>query len=118
MAIQYLKQAAKTPESETATARGVVAEMLAAIERRGEPAVREYAAKLDGWQGEILVTPEEVERRTRDIPQSVKRDIEFATEQVRRFALAQAASMREFSTELAPGVLAGQRLIPVNVAGC
>jgi sulfopropanediol 3-dehydrogenase len=118
MAIQHLKQAAKTPESETATARSVVAEMLAAIERRGEPAVREYAAKLDGWRGEILVSPEEVERRTRDIPQRVKRDIEFATEQVRRFAVAQRDSMREFSVELAPGVVAGQRLIPVNVAGC
>ena len=69
MAVQHLKQAAKTPESETATARSVVVEMLAEIERRGEPAVREYAAKLDGWNGEILVTPEEVERRTRDIPQ-------------------------------------------------
>jgi sulfopropanediol 3-dehydrogenase len=118
MAIQHLKQAAKTPESETETARAVVVEMLAEIGRRGEPAVREYAAKLDGWHGEILVTPEEVERRTRDIPQRVKRDIEFATEQVRRFALAQRDSMREFSAELAPGVVAGQRLIPVNVAGC
>ena len=118
MAVQHLKQAAKTPESETASARSVVVEMLAEIERRGEPAVREYAAKLDGWHGEILVTPEQVERRTRDIPQRVKQDIEFATEQVRRFALAQAASMREFSVELAPGVVAGQRLIPVNVAGC
>jgi sulfopropanediol 3-dehydrogenase len=118
MDIQHLKQASKTPESETATARGVVAEMLTEIERRGEPAVREYAARLDGWRGEILVAPEEAERRTRDIPDRVKRDIEFATEQVRRFALAQAASMREFSVELAPGVVAGQRLIPVNVAGC
>jgi sulfopropanediol 3-dehydrogenase len=118
MAIQHLKQASKTPETETATARGVVAEMLTEIERRGEPAVREYAGKLDGWHGEIVVTPEEAERRTRDIPDRVKRDIEFATGQVRRFALAQAASMREFSVELAPGVVAGQRLIPVNVAGC
>ena len=118
MATRYLKQASKTPETETATARNVVAEMLAEIERRGESAVREYAAKLDNWRGDILVTPEEIERRTRDIPAAVKRDIEFATEQVRRFALAQAASMREFSVELAPGVIAGQRLIPVNVAGC
>jgi sulfopropanediol 3-dehydrogenase len=118
MAIQHLKQASKTPETETATARNVVAEMLAEIERRGEPAVREYAAKLDNWHGEILVTPAEIERRTRDIPATVKRDIEFATEQVRRFALAQAASMREFSVELAPGAIAGQRLIPINVAGC
>ena len=118
MAIQHLKRASKTPETETATARDVVAEMLAEIEQRGEPAVREYAAKLDDWRGDILVTPAEIERRTRDIPAAVKRDIEFATEQVRRFALAQAASMREFSVELAPGVIAGQRLIPVNVAGC
>jgi sulfopropanediol 3-dehydrogenase len=118
MAIRHLKQASKTPESETATARSVVAEMLAEIERRGEAAVREYAAKLDGWHGEIVVTPEEIDRRTRDIPGGIKQDIEFATEQVRRFALAQAASMREFSVELAAGVVAGQRLIPVNVAGC
>src|SRR5262245_18949426 len=118
MSIRHLKQATKTPESETATARSVVAEMLADIERRGEAAVREYAAKLDGWQGEIVVMPEEIERRTRDISPDVKRDIEFATEQVRRFALAQRDSMREFAVDLAPGVVAGQRLIPVNVAGC
>jgi sulfopropanediol 3-dehydrogenase len=48
----------------------------------------------------------------------VKRDIEFATGQVRRFAEAQRASMQEFSTEVIPGLTAGQRLIPVNVAGC
>jgi sulfopropanediol 3-dehydrogenase len=118
MAIHHLKQASKTPDSETAAARTVAAEMLAEIERRGEAAVREYAAKLDGWHGEIVVTPAEIERRTRDIPDGTKRDIEFATEQVRRFALAQRDSMREFSVELAPGVIAGQRLIPVNVAGC
>ncbi len=37
---------------------------------------------------------------------------------MRRFAEAQLASMREFSIELHPGLVAGQRLIPVNVAGC
>lgn len=118
MGIEYLKKAAKTPETETASARKVVDDMLAAIEARGEAAVREYAQKLDKWTGEILVTPDEVERRTRDLPASVKRDIEFATDQVRRFAVAQRASMQEFSTELRPGLISGQRLIPVNVAGC
>jgi sulfopropanediol 3-dehydrogenase len=115
---EYLKRAAKTPETETGTAHKVAGDMLAEIERRGEAAVREYAAKLDHWTGEIVVTPDEVERRTRDIPAGIKRDIEFATEQVRAFALAQRASMQEFSTELRPGLRAGQRLIPVNVAGC
>lgn len=118
MALQYLKRASKSPETETGTARRVVEEMLAEIERRGEPAVREYAAKLDHWTGEIVMTPEAIERRVRDVPADVRRDIEFATERVRRFAQAQRDSTREFSLEVHPGLIAGQRLIPVNVAGC
>ena len=118
MTVTYLKKAAKTPDTESDSARRVVEDMLADIKQRGEAAVRDYAKKLDGWDGDILVTPEEVERRTRDIPDSVKRDIDFATAQVRRFAQAQRASMVEFETEIHPGLMAGQRLIPVNVAGC
>jgi sulfopropanediol 3-dehydrogenase len=118
MAIDYLKRAAKTPETETAAARKVVEEMLAEIRARGEQAVREYAQKLDRWGGPVEVTSEELERRTRSIPPGVKKDIEFATAQVRRFALAQRDSMHEFSLEVSPGLTAGQRLIPVNVAGC
>ena len=116
--MEYLKKAAKTPETETGNARRVVDEMLAEIGARGEDAVREYARKLDQWTGEILVSAAKIERRTRAIDGGIKRDIEFATEQVRRFALAQLDSMREFSIEVRPGLTAGQRLIPVNVAGC
>ena len=118
MSITYLKKAAKTPETETDNARKVVEEMLANIEKNGEQAVRDYSKKLDKWDGAIVVTPEEIERRTRDIPAAVKRDIEFAAAQVAKFARAQRASMTEFETEVHPGLIAGQRLIPVNVAGC
>jgi sulfopropanediol 3-dehydrogenase len=118
MPLQYLKKAGRTPETESEHARKVVAGMLAEIEKRGEAAVREYAEKLDGWRGEILVGSQEVERRTRDIPAGIKRDIEFATERVSQFAIAQRQSVREFETEVAPGLTAGQRLVPVNVAGC
>jgi len=118
MATHYLKRAAKTAQTETATAQKVVQEMLADIEQRGEVAVREHALRLDKWQGDILVTPEEVERRTAQVPASTRRDIEFAAAQVREFALAQKRSMQEFSVELHPGVTAGQRVLPVNVAGC
>jgi sulfopropanediol 3-dehydrogenase len=116
--VQFLKKASRTPETETADARKVVGDMLAEIEKRGEAAVMEYAQRLDRWTAGIVVTPEEIERRTRDIPAGIKRDIEFATERVRRFAKAQRDSIREFQTEVAPGLVAGQRLVPVNVAGC
>ena len=114
----YLKKAAVTAEAETGDARRVVAVMLAEIEKRGEAAVREHAAKLDRWTGDIVLTPAEIERRTREVPASVKHDIEFAAERVFRFALAQRQSIREFETEVAEGVVAGQKLVPVNVAGC
>src|SRR5258706_10906920 len=118
MAVEYLKRAAKTPESESGNARQVVDEMLAEIGRRGEAAVRDYAAKLDKWTGEIVVAPAEIERRTAALPAGGKREIEFPTHQVRNFALPQRASMQEFSREIHPGVTPGQRLIPVNDAGC
>lgn len=116
--ITYLKQAEKTPQTETATAQKVVTDMLAEIQAHGEVAVRQYASKLDGWDGEIVLTPDQVRQQTRDVPASVRADIDFAIRQVREFALAQRESLREFSVELHPGVTAGQRVIPVNVVGC
>ncbi|MNK30337.1 Sulfopropanediol 3-dehydrogenase [compost metagenome] len=118
MAISKLKSASKAPQGNEAAAREVASEMLARIKSGGEAAVRDYARQLDKWEGDILVSPDEIQQRTAAIPAGVKRDIEFAAGQVRRFAQAQMASVREFQMELSPGLTAGQRLIPVNVAGC
>lgn len=118
MTIRYLKKASKTPASETESARATVTEMLTEIARSGEQAVRDYARKLDGWTGDIVVTREEIERRTNALPAALKHDIDYATERVRKFAEAQRASIRDFEVELSPGVVAGQKLVPINVAGC
>jgi len=118
MAITHLKKATKTPETETDTARKVVSEMLAAIEAGGEQAVRDYALSLDKWSGDILLTSEAIADRTRQVPPSVKDDIAFAAGQVRRFAEAQRASVQDFSLEITPGLTLGQKLVPVNTAGC
>src|SRR4051795_13143870 len=114
----YLKKAAKSPETETDAARKVVAEMLSAIEAGGEQAACDYAAKLDGWSDDIVLDADAVERQTRDIPQAIKDDIAFAAGQVRRFADAQRASVQDFAMEIAPGLELGQKLVPVNTAGC
>jgi sulfopropanediol 3-dehydrogenase len=114
----YLKKATKTPETETATAQKVVTEMLAEIEKNGEAAVREYAKKLDKWEGDLIVTRAQLDENARSIPDQVKKDIDFAIEQVYRFAVAQRESLKEFETELHHGVTAGQRVLPVNVACC
>lgn len=118
MAITHLKTATKTPETETDAARAVVTEMLAAIEAGGEQAVRDYAARLDKWDGAIVLDKAAIAARIQDVPQSVKDDITFATGQVRHFAEAQRASCRDFSIEMSPGLHLGQKLVPVNTAGC
>lgn len=114
----HLKSSKKTVESSNAEARAVVTEMLREIQAKGEAAVREYALRLDGWSGDIVLGNAEIERRVEGVPNGVKRDIEFATQRIRAFAEAQRASLREFNVEIEPGLITGQRLVPVNVAGC
>ncbi len=118
MSIQYLKKAAKTPESETATAQSVVSDMLGEIQKNGEAAVRGYAKSLDKWEGEFVVTRAQLDANAKTVPEGVKADIDFAISQVFNFATAQRKSLSEFRTELHSGVTAGQRVLPVNVAGC
>ena len=118
MSIQYLKKAAKTPETETATAQKVVNEMLEAIQKDGVEAVRHYAKVLDKWEGDFIVTRAALDANAAKVPQQVRQDIDFAIKQVFDFAVAQRQSMSEFSTGLHAGVTAGQRVLPVNVAGC
>ena len=118
MSVTHLKRAMRTPADTTTEARAVVETMLAEIAVRGEAAVREYARHLDNWTGDIIVTAPEIDRRLADLPAGIRADIDFAVDRVRRFALAQRASVQDFTVELSPGVMAGQRLVPVRVAGC
>mgnify|MGYP000350488827 CR=1 FL=1 len=53
------------------------------------------------------------------LDQKTKDDIQFSHERVRKFAEAQLKNYgQDFETELSPGLFAGQKLIPVNTAGC
>jgi sulfopropanediol 3-dehydrogenase len=118
MPVTHLKRACRTPDDTTAEARGVVEAMLAEIAAGGEAAVRAHAARLDDWHGEIIVSGAEIDRRIAELPAGIRADIDFAVDRVRRFAIAQRASVQDFSVELSPGVIVGQKLVPVQVAGC
>jgi sulfopropanediol 3-dehydrogenase len=115
---RYLKKAAKTPATGEAEVERAVADMLREIEAGGEEKVRDYARRLDRWEGELVVGPDEIAAAGRALPETLKDDIRFSHRQVRAFAEAQRASLFEFAVELHPGVTAGQRLVPVEVAGC
>ena len=118
MAVTWLKRATRTPASGEAETRARVEEMLAEIEAGGEAAARRYAESLDDWSGDVVVSPQRVASAADELSEQTRADIRFAWERVRRFAEAQRASLGEFETELSPGLVAGQRLIPVETAGC
>ncbi|MBF0279477.1 MAG: histidinol dehydrogenase [SAR324 cluster bacterium] len=116
--MEYLKKAIKSPVTGEDDTQEVVKRMLSEIEAEGEERVRHYAKTLDHWTGSIVVTKEEIEDAGKRLSQSAKDDIQFAYDRIRRFAEAQLGSLSEFEIELSPGLFTGQRLIPVNTAGC
>ena len=118
MAVQYLKKASKTAATGEDETRKIVAGMLSEIEQGGEEKAREYGVKLDKWDGEIVASKESIEAAAAQVPQQLKDDLRFAYDRVRGFAEHQMKSIQEFETELSPGLWAGQKLIPMDTAGC
>ena len=115
---EYLKQAAKTAQSDAGDVRETVQTILNEIETGGEDAARRYAEKFDRYPGNLVLTTDEVAAAAGKIPQRLKDDIRFAHDNVRRFAEAQKETLREFEIEVVPGLIAGQKSIPCRSAGC
>ncbi|MEM7696200.1 MAG: histidinol dehydrogenase [Pseudomonadota bacterium] len=118
MSVQYLKKAAKTSRDDAADVGATVQKILAEIEAGGEEAARAYAKTFDKYDGNIVLTREEITAAAAKVPDTLKADIAFAADNVRRFAKAQKETIRDFSYEVRPGLIAGQKAIPCGAAGC
>ncbi|TCJ25884.1 histidinol dehydrogenase [Halomonas sp. GDM18] len=120
MTIRHLKlaEAADGVAEEDQRTTAIVQDMLQDIRSRGEDAVRMYAEKFDNWSGDFVLSEEKLATLIESVPQSVKDDIDFAHRQIRRFAEAQRDSLTSFEIEIEPGVVLGQRVLPIDAAGC
>lgn len=117
--MEYLKKAEPVGEQVTQDIRESVSEILLAIEREGTTAVRRYSEQLDDWNPEsFVVSEEEILRAEDSVDEELKSYINFAQEQVRNFAQLQRETLVDFERETLPGVVLGQKQIPVNAAGC
>jgi sulfopropanediol 3-dehydrogenase len=117
---QYLKSASPTPQdtARLAAVRETVAGVIADVRERGDTAVREYSEKFDGWSPEsFALDREQIEEIVAGLPAQVVEDIAAVQARVRNFAQAQKESLRDFEIETEPGVLLGQKNIPVARAG-
>jgi sulfopropanediol 3-dehydrogenase len=118
MATKYLKKAELTSASDAIDVRQTVQSILDDIEARGDVAALEYAAKFDQYKGSVILSKEDIDRACALVPEKLKRDIDFAHENVRKFAQAQKETLKDIEIEVVPGLIAGQKSIPVAAAGC
>ena len=117
MSVQFLKKGRETAAMAEDELRARVTAMLARLRSGGDAAALDYARELDGWDGPVLVTEEEIAAAAAALPQQVKDDIRYAHDNIAGFARAQRASLSETEVELRPGLRVGQRLIPIAAAG-
>ncbi len=117
--VSWLKAPSRTSATDTASVEGLVAGIIADVRARGDAAVRDYAARFDGSDLEVLEVPlaDRLAALAALDPQT-RADTEFAIANVRAFAAAQLATILPLDIEPLPGVFMGHRVIPIETVGC
>lgn len=118
--MKHLKKAAAAQSHApgAASVPQVVADIIADIRERGDEAVRDYSERFDNWSPESFkLDPAHVEELVASVPRQTIDDIIAVQTRVRRFAQFQRESLKDFEVETEPGVLLGQRNLPVAAAG-
>ncbi|MHA7154780.1 histidinol dehydrogenase [Arthrobacter sp. TMN-50] len=95
-----------------------VSEMLSTIEKGGRDAVAEYSKVLDHWAGGDIEMDADALHRTGDALQpELRAALEAGAERTKKFAGLQLEHLQDFEAEMMPGVVVGQRYIPVKRVG-
>jgi sulfopropanediol 3-dehydrogenase len=116
--VEYLKKGEPQSREVTQGIRDTVSKILFDVEREGIDAVRRYSEELDDWNPDSFVVSEEEIRRAGDtLDDELKEHIAFARDQVKNFAELQKRTLVDFEEETLPGVVLGQKQIPVNAVG-
>lgn len=118
MGLNYIKRASVAPGVSDPDLSAIVARMLADLQAGGDAVARRMSRDLDRFAGEIEISEKAIAAACDRVPQYLKDGIAYARQNIVRFAEAQRASVRETEVELRPGLVAGQKLIPVRSAGC
>jgi sulfopropanediol 3-dehydrogenase len=95
-----------------------VSEMLLQIEREGADAIRSYSRELDGWDPpSFRVSDAEIAAASASLDDELLAAIEFAQQQIREFAQLQRDTLVDFERVTLPGVVLGQKQVPVALVG-
>jgi histidinol dehydrogenase len=105
----------RAPRHDVALERRV-ARIVNAVRRQGDRALLSYALRLDGLDGDVEVTRNEMRRAAASVAIDVQRAIAAAARNIRHVARRQVP--REWTTSPVPGVAIEQRVTPLDRVGC
>lgn len=115
----YVKQAPAPAPQDRTRLEEAVRKMLADIAANRDDAVKRYARELDKWEsGVFRVSEDEIRKVSKQLPDSFKADFEYSLKQVTGFAKRQLETLASFETEIEPGIVLGQKMIPIERIGC
>ena len=116
--IKIIKEQEKTSTVEREELTNSVKEIIMNVENDGDNALRMYQKKFDNVESKDLkVTNDELIAAERRLPETLKDDIKYSVERIKQFAKAQRDSIVEFEQEMIPGVILGQKIIPIESIG-
>jgi len=97
----------------------IVLRIVDDVRRRGDEALREYTRKFDGCDAAAFqVAPEEIQKARSGVSEELFIQLKNAADRIERFARKQLDSFKDFEMEVEPGVLIGQRTVPIERVGC
>ena len=90
-----------------------IKEIVKAVKKHGDKALREYTARFDG----VSLKEFKIDISENIIDQETQDAIKSSAEMVRKFSEKQLAQLKDFEYKPIPGVFLGQRVIPIRRVG-
>ncbi len=122
MAPRYLKSQKSNADSgstvPTIDVAGIVKNVIDQVRAEGDSAVRHYSEKFDKWSRDSYrLSQEEIDECIAKCPKQTIDDIKQVQSNVRKFAEAQKACLKDLEVEIAPGVHLGHKNLPIQYVG-
>lgn len=121
---KYLKGPASVNFSQNGTNQppvdvaGIVKDVIDQVRLDGDAAVRRYSEKFDKWTPKSFrLSQEEIDACIAKCPEQTIKDIKEVQDNVRKFAEAQKACLKDFEVEIRPGVHLGHKNVPIQYVG-
>ena len=116
--MRYLKKPKYPPEQITEEIRETVSTILSDVEQNGAAAVRKYSERFDDWSPESFrVSQANIDQAYEEMEPEVEKSSQFLIDQVTNFAQLQRDTLVDFEAETLPGIMLGQKHIPVQNVG-